>query len=774
MEKHSKRNPGPFVSAVSAVAALTLVSTALMSGPSYGSTLNEPLSMKIEITQEDFDYGFKFFKLPIEFDPEDAPCDVDLTVDWGEGGSPQTISSDGTSPSSNPSHGYSSHGTFTVSAILGDLHTCPLRSSYHSEAIIEVITWGGRDSSGDWLTSLDFAFDGLRKLVSVPTSLPQTVRSLRGTFSDARTFNQDISSWNVSNVTDMSRMFSDAYAFNQDISTWDVSNVTDMSRMFSDARAFNQEIGRWDVSLVEDFSSMFGDAYVFNGDVSRWDTSSALDFRRVFSGAEAFNQDISAWDVSNVTNMSGMFSGAYAFNQDISSWEVSNVVSMSGMFRYSGAFNQDISSWDVSNVFDMTEMFEGASSFSQDLDTWDTSSVSDFQNMFRDSVFNGKIESWDTSSALIMDGMFAGATLFNQDISRWDTSGVTDMDYMFEGAVSFNQPIFVWDIGAVEDFSDFLLASEPSAFGYCLPWEGNEDFDYRVATNQFFAPGYDHDNCVEITLETQGGDPYPAFEYQASGFELPQPRSATKQGDVFEGWSIEASSCEIEEFPYASPLASPLTFFAVWESSCAPDVSTPSIPTYSGPVVTSIGGGQGSVRATHGEEVAIELRNGVGISQVMLGQLPADLISVTSKTLVIRIPVSAQLGLQDLILIGEHGRLLVQGAFEIFESDQSQIAEVTGCIDSRPQAWTKRISSGEAKVYIKCGEIGTSYRIQVQDAATGEYRTVITRTLASEDDDRQVFNDNGRYLIRTLEIKDRLRIRVLAGDDIVRQNVYNQ
>ncbi|MDB9989698.1 BspA family leucine-rich repeat surface protein [Flavobacteriaceae bacterium] len=39
-------------------------------------------------------------------------------------------------------------------------------------------------------------------------------------------FNEDISSWDVSNVNNMNGMFHGASSFNQDISSWDVSNVT--------------------------------------------------------------------------------------------------------------------------------------------------------------------------------------------------------------------------------------------------------------------------------------------------------------------------------------------------------------------------------------------------------------------------------------------------------------------------------------------------------------------------------------------------------------------
>ena len=126
-------------------------------------------------------------------------------------------------------------------------------------------------------------------------------------FSEGTYFNQNISSWDVSNVTNMSFMFYDCYAFNQPIGSWNVSNVTNMLGMFYHSWAFNQPISSWNVSNVNTMQQMFG-------------------------GAHSFNQNIDSWNVSNVTNMLNMFSNAFGFNQPIGSWNVSNVTDMSYMF----------------------------------------------------------------------------------------------------------------------------------------------------------------------------------------------------------------------------------------------------------------------------------------------------------------------------------------------------------------------------------------------------------------------------------------------------------
>ena len=65
----------------------------------------------------------------------------------------------------------------------------------------------------------------------------------------------------------MTLAFNNRSDFNDDISGWDVSSVTDMSGMFLNV-AFNQDISEWDVSLVSDLNQTFNNTVAFNKDIS--------------------------------------------------------------------------------------------------------------------------------------------------------------------------------------------------------------------------------------------------------------------------------------------------------------------------------------------------------------------------------------------------------------------------------------------------------------------------------------------------------------------------
>ena len=109
-------------------------------------------------------------------------------------------------------------------------------------------------------------------------------------------------------------MFKNATSFNQDISSWDVTNATDMFAMFWGASAFNQDLSSWGNKIGNaNISSMFQDATSFNQSLNNWDVSSVYKHEHMFLGATSFNQDISSWDVSSVTNMRQHVSQCHEF-----------------------------------------------------------------------------------------------------------------------------------------------------------------------------------------------------------------------------------------------------------------------------------------------------------------------------------------------------------------------------------------------------------------------------------------------------------------------------
>ena len=176
-------------------------------------------------------------------------------------------------------------------------------------------------------------------------------------------------------VTDMSSLFGNFNSFDEDISTWDTSNVLDMTLMFWRATRFNQDIGNWNVSKVYSMAGMFDTASNFNQDIGNWDVSSVIAMNSMFLAANMFNQDIGNWNVGNVTNMQSMFSFAGMFNQDIGNWNVLKVENAFQMFRDAISFNQDISSWDTSSITNMQTMFQNANNFNQDLSGWNVTNV---------------------------------------------------------------------------------------------------------------------------------------------------------------------------------------------------------------------------------------------------------------------------------------------------------------------------------------------------------------------------------------------------------------
>jgi hypothetical protein len=153
-----------------------------------------PMILSVDVS------GSRAFSLPI------TGISGDLVVDWGDGSvSQHTTGLVAHTDVSGAPHQIKVYGDFTGFGSFGwaGLHN-----------VTSVNSWG----DNVLLRSLDFAFKGATRLVSVPT-LPATVVSLNSTFA-ASTFNGDISGWLMTNVTDVTSMLADASGFTRNLTNW--------------------------------------------------------------------------------------------------------------------------------------------------------------------------------------------------------------------------------------------------------------------------------------------------------------------------------------------------------------------------------------------------------------------------------------------------------------------------------------------------------------------------------------------------------------------------
>ena len=179
--------------------------------------------------------------------------------------------------------------------------------------------------------------------------------------------NQPLNNLITTLVTDMSNLFKEIrFGENEywDITTWDVSNVTNMNNMFNGS-LFDQEIGNWNVSKVVNMRSMFE--------------------------YSIFNQSIENWNVGSVATMRSMFRGS-KFNQPIGNWDIGSLENTSRMF-WSARFNQPIGLWKMNKVKNADQMF-AISEFNFSIDEWNLDAIESMEFIFKDSAYNQSAENF--------------------------------------------------------------------------------------------------------------------------------------------------------------------------------------------------------------------------------------------------------------------------------------------------------------------------------------------------------------------------------------------
>ena len=352
--------------------------------------------------------------------------------DWG----------DGTPQSSSITHTYTYPGIYNVkvdaSGTLTQFGKGNISWSTTGGAYLTSVTYWSNS-----LTSLSGAFNNCDNLVSVPSTLPTSVINLSYMFVFTAQFNQDISTWNTSNITNTRFMFQSAIQFNQNLSTWNIGNIIDAISMLNNCALstinYSKLLNGWAAQTVQSGVTLgaTGLTYDASGAVGRSVlTSSPKNWIISDNGLSSLTNRINLSFNIDTSNTSITLplpppSGSLVYNNDWGDGTLTNLISHT--YINLGIYNV--------NIYTTTGTINR---FGNGSTAWDTSG----------GVYLTNVTYWD-SSFTSFSGAFNGCNHLLSVPSTLPVN-VTNVSYMFQGASLFNQNLSTWNIGNITDASGML------------------------------------------------------------------------------------------------------------------------------------------------------------------------------------------------------------------------------------------------------------------------------------------------------------------------------
>ncbi|MCG8700076.1 MAG: DUF285 domain-containing protein, partial [Bacteroidales bacterium] len=311
--------------------------------------------------------------------------------------------------------------------------------------------------------------------------------------------NGDISTWNVSSVTEMSYMFNSTANFNSDITNWNVESADRMLGMFRQSGAFDQDLSGWNISNATNLSRMFESSVLSNENYDKilngWGTQavrSGVPFGaqgNSYCHGSAYRDTLTqkyGWlieDLGESCDESNYFVTTWETDNSGTSSDTEITIPTNSSYNY----NYDVD-WDNDGIFDTTGVtgnithdFGTAGTYTirikgafpaiyfnnkgdrrklVEINQWGNLSWQSFFKAFA-ACFNLSIVAEDApnlSSLTDMSYAFMACDLTSNDLSNWDVSNVTDMSRMF---ISTGVPLGIenWNVGNVTNMTEMFSSS---------------------------------------------------------------------------------------------------------------------------------------------------------------------------------------------------------------------------------------------------------------------------------------------------------------------------
>jgi surface protein len=326
------------------------------------------------------------------------------TVDWGDGTSPQT---------------YTSNTTAEYNYSYSSLNSNTLSSRGYRQAIVTVTpTTSGATFSSFGLNyrhSARSSSSTVAPWLDVAISAPNATTVRLGGYDSggatvAKLSYLEQATFIAHSTTNMSYMFRECFSL-QSVPLFNTASVTNMSYMFQECRSL-QSVPLFNTASVTNMSYMFQECRSL--------------------------QSVPLFNTASVTNMSYMFNGCYNL-QSVPLFNTASVTTMSFMF-YNCYNLQSVPLFNTAAVTNMSYMFSNCSSL-QSVPLFNTDSVTTMSNMFNGCYNLQSVPLFSTAAVTTMRSMFDGCSSL-QSVPLFNTAAVTDMSTMLASTLINTVPLF--------------------------------------------------------------------------------------------------------------------------------------------------------------------------------------------------------------------------------------------------------------------------------------------------------------------------------------------
>ena len=362
-------------------------------------------------------------------------------------------------------------------------------------------SWSNIDNDGWGVGLVDYASTDpvTTKLCTSINGKP--IVSMNSLFLSASASIYDVSSFDTSNVTDMSYMFSQAGNQKEDAKIidaefFDTSKVEKMEQMFSffarNASFATYDFSRWDVSKVTNANHMFlyfgekaTSKIILN--LNNWNFESLTSFSEgfVYFGyqGEGIELLMANWKFPVLTSFSNMFASMGIeggdINLDMSNWSFPVLTGFSGGYLFQGMSDTDnvitinMSKWSLPSVSYSGTLFmecgQNAKTFSVNMSEWNLPSVVSTGLFFNQCGINTEsftvdMSKWSLPLSQSIAPIFYQSAInsgsFEVDLSEWNLPLVTSVSPLFSASGmntnSVNVDLKKWILSSLRELNTML------------------------------------------------------------------------------------------------------------------------------------------------------------------------------------------------------------------------------------------------------------------------------------------------------------------------------